>query len=181
MRIELVCSDNLRGILVELLAARSIVPDEAADIAIVESGCEIPLDKIALVFNVSNMAKLVELLARMSRAGEENITTIIGRSEDKYEVIPLKQVAFFEGRGNFVFCSTTGGEYKVKERLYELEARLPQNSFIRVSKSFIVNIVNVKEIIPWFGRRLVLKFNNSKKEIEVSKNYVKILKKFLGM
>ncbi len=181
MRTNLICSDNLRGILVELLSARGIAIDDTSDTAIVESGYEIPKGKIAIVFDMQNMARLIELLEKLSRAGEESISTIVGKSDDRYEVIPLKQVDFFEGRGNYVFCITGKKEYKVKEKLYELEARLPQDSFIRVGKPFIVNIANVKEIIPWFGRRLVLKFNNSSTEIEVSKNYVKGFKEFLGM
>ncbi|ATW26623.1 hypothetical protein DCMF_19370 [Candidatus Formimonas warabiya] len=181
MRTCLICSDNLKGILTELLSARNIMIDDSSDLAIVESGYEIPKDKIAVVFDLHNMAKLVELFDKLSRIYEENISTIIGRKEDKYEVLSLKKICFFEGRGNYVFCNTGKEEYKVKEKLYELESRLPQNSFIRVGKSFIVNIVNVKEIIPWFGRRLVLKFNDSNMEIEVSKNYIKSFKEFLGM
>lgn len=181
MRTDLTCSDNLRGVLTELLSARGIVIDDKSDMTIVESGYEIPKSKIAVVFDMQNMAKLVEFLDKLSRAGEESISTIVGKNEDKYEVIPIKQVNFFEGRGNNTFCVTGSGEYRVKEKLYELEAHLPQNRFIRVNKSFIVNIGSVKEIIPWFGRRLVLKFNKCSTEIEVSKNYIKSFKEFIGM
>jgi DNA-binding LytR/AlgR family response regulator len=94
---------------------------------------------------------------------------------------------YFEARGNNVFCIAAGvdhkltNEYRIKDKLYELEARLPQNRFLRVSKSYIVNIDNVNEIIPWFGRRLILRFVDGKREIEVSRNYVKNLKEYLGM
>lgn len=181
MRTDLICSDNLRSVLTELLSARGIAIDEKSDLAIVESGYEIPNGKIAVVFDILNMAKLVEFLDKISRAGEDTLATIVGRNEDIYELIPIKLVNFFEGRGNNTYCITGNGEYRVKEKLYELEERLPPQRFIRVNKSFIVNISSVKEIIPWFGRRLVLKFNQGDIEIEVSKNYIKSFKEFIGM
>jgi two-component system, LytTR family, response regulator len=181
MRTDIICSNNLRYILLELLTARGIVVDDRADIIIVECGHEIPKGKISIVFDIQNMGRLVEFLDMLSRISDVNISTIVGKREDKYEIISLKQVDFFEGRGNYVFCNTRNGEYKVKEKLYELESRLPQNKFIRVGKSFIVNISNVKEIIPWFGRRVVLKFNGNNAEVEVSKNYIKGFKEFIGI
>ena len=69
----------------------------------------------------------------------------------------------------------------MKEKLYELEGKLPRSQFIRVSKSYIVNIGNVKEIIPWFGGRLILRFTSGNKEVEVSRSQVKSFKEFLGM
>lgn len=181
MRTGLICSDNLKGILHELLKARSITVDDRANVYIVEAGFELPCGKIAIVFDTGNLAVLVEMLDRLSKAGEDSSDTVVGRQDEKYEVILLKHVHYYEGRGNNVFCITAKGEYRVREKLYELEESLPQNRFVRVSKSFIVNIANVKEIIPWFGRRLVLRFIDSKREVEVSKNYVKSFKDFLGI
>ncbi|MCX7708705.1 MAG: LytTR family transcriptional regulator [Clostridia bacterium] len=181
MKIGLCCSDNLKRVILELMSARNFLVDNQTEFVIVESGCEIPRGKVAILFEVGNLASLIELLDRLSKGGEEAGNAIIGKLDEKYERIPLNQVYFYEGRGNNVFCITSEGEYRVKEKLYELEEKLPQHRFIRVSKSFIVNITNVKEIIPWFGRRLILRFNDQKKEIEVSKNYVKSFKEFLGI
>jgi DNA-binding LytR/AlgR family response regulator len=121
-------------------------------------------------------------LDRLSKSQDDTVNTIIGRCSDgNYEIIPYKRICFFEGRGNNTFCVTKDGEYRIKDKLYELDASLPKNRFVRVGKPFIVNIENVKQIVPWFGRRLVLKFIDCQKEIEVSKNYTKSFKEFLDM
>ena len=181
MKLGLICSDSTRIILLELLSTRNITIDAQSNVYIVESGGEIPKDKIAILFSLANISQLIELLDRL-KVDDVGIDTIVGRSNDeRYTVIPYKHVSYFEARDNSVFCITAENEYRVKERLYELEDRLPRNRFIRVGKSFIVNIGNVKEIIPWFGRRLLLRFINSKKEVEVSKSYVKQVKEFLDM
>jgi len=178
----------MRGVLQELLSTRNIGVEEQSNLCVVEAGCEIPKDKIAILFDLANLGQLIELLDKLARIPDDSPNTIIGKSwDDSYQIIAHPQVYYFEARGNNVFCiaadtvHNSPNEYRIKEKLYELEARLPHNRFIRVGKSYIVNIDNVTEIIPWFGRRLILRFVDGKREIEVSRNYVKNLKEFLGI
>ncbi len=115
-------------------------------------------------------------------ATEPAARSIIGRkANDTLEILSYGRICFFEARGNVTFCVTPDGEYRVKEKLYELETLLPEDRFIRVSRSYIANIQNVSQIVPWFGRRLVLRFNHTKAEVEVSKNYASSFKDFLGI
>jgi len=180
MKVNLICSDNKKQILIELLSARNLEIDEHAEICIVESGFSPPEDKLCLLFHSGNIFTMMELLSRLT--GEKKEFKIIGKTEnERYKVIPYHEINYFESQGNYTYCNTIEGEYRVKEKLYELEYNIPQDRFIRVAKSFIVNIVNVTEITPWFGRRLLLKFLKSKKDVEVSRNYVKNFKEFLGI
>ncbi len=182
MKVGLICKDNIMPVLSEVFSNRNLEIDATSDIYIVEAGCCLPPGKTSIVFEQSCLPSLIGLLDRLSKGADNTGSSIIGKSEEEnFEIIPFRQICFFEGRGNNTFCITKEGEYKVKEKLYELETKLPQNSFIRVGKSFIVNIENVKQIVPWFGRRLVLKFSECKREVEVSKNYSKSFKEFLDM
>lgn len=181
MKVNLICSDNKKQILSELLSSRNIVMDTDAEICIVEIGFSPPQNKLCIVFQASNIFTLMELLERSTGEIEEPYK-IIGKSENEcYKIIPFQQINYFESRGNYTYCKTTDGEYRVKEKLYELESKIPQDRFIRVGKSFIVNIVNVTEITPWFGRRLLLKFLECKNAVEVSRSYVKNFREFLGI
>lgn len=181
MRVGLVCSDNLEAVLTELLNARNIAVDADSAIYVVEASCKIPEDKVSIVFDMNRLGSLIEFLDRLSKISDEGCNSVIGKVEDRFEIIPFDQVLFFEARGNYAFCITANSEFKVKDRLYELESKLPRNRFVRVNKSFIVNISNVSEIIPWFDRRMLLKFCGCKKEVEVSKNYIKSFKEFIGL
>lgn len=159
MKVNLICSDNIKPILIELLSERNIAIDEQAGVCIVEAGCLLPSDKLCILFPTDSIFVLTELLNKLANVKDDS-NKIIGRFEDeRYNVIPFDQIFYFEGRGNYTFCITRDGEYRVREKLYELEARLPQVKFVRVGKSFIANIANVKEIVPWFGRRLILRFS----------------------
>lgn len=68
----------------------------------------------------------------------------------------------------------------MKKKLYAYEQDLVNHDFFRINKSQLVNLMAVKEIIPWFNGRLVLNMGD-KKELEVSKNYAKNFKNLLGI
>ncbi len=180
MNVDLNCSERNLPILQELLTGRNIHIESGAEVCIVESGFQLPSDRLCILFHPQNLPILLDLLNKMAEPGEDN-SKIIGRADgERYVIITHGQILYIESRGNNTYCITHSGEYRIKEKLYELESSLPQDKFIRVSKSFIVNIENVKEILPWFGRRLVLRFIDSKYEVEVSKNYVKTVREFVG-
>jgi hypothetical protein len=182
--VDIVVREEIRDILSELLAARKVPINPSSPYALVERGSSPPDGKTAILFEWSQINRLFELIGSPPQEGPADSPqkSIIGKAENEtMEIIPHSHICFFEARGNATVCVTPLGEYKVKEKLYELETSLPEDRFIRVSRSFIVNIENVSQIVPWFGRRLVLRFGNTKLEVEVSKNYSTAFKDFLGL
>jgi len=66
--------------------------------------------------------------------------------------------------------------------LVELEERLKTTYFLRVHKSYLVNMDKVQEVIPWFKGTYWLKLKDGKKnEIPVSKSQIKNIKNILGL
>lgn len=66
--------------------------------------------------------------------------------------------------------------------LEELTKRLEFHSFFRTHRSYLVNLVHVREIIPWFAGRYLLKMSDkAATEIPVSRGHVKYLKQKLGL
>ena len=191
MIVRLACSKQIRPILTELLLNRDITilddvsssQDPPADVVIVESGFEYKQNELALVFSMKTIDKLVAYLDVFQRScdTEDYNKVISGKSEDGYEVLAYGSISYFEGLGNHVFAVNRTGKYKVKEKLYELESKLQSQGFIRVSKSFIVNIIFIERIQPWFNGKLLLKLSEPKAEIEVTRSYVKAFKAYLGL
>lgn len=179
LRLGISCSPKIKGFVSEILKSRLIEIDENADVYLVENGFY-RNDKICIVFEYDTLDKLQAFLDDLSQK-EENSSVVIGKNMDRYHVLDYEEVLYFEALDTSVYCNTADESFKVKEKLYELENTLPSNQFIRVSKSFIVNVLNIKEIIPWFNRRLLLRFEGTKKEIEVSRNYTMAFKRFMGI
>lgn len=54
--------------------------------------------------------------------------------------LPYDEVLYFEGYGEYVKVITTSKTYLVRDSLTEFENRLPVDSFLRIHKSYIVNL-----------------------------------------
>jgi DNA-binding LytR/AlgR family response regulator len=183
MKVGLICSENMNRVLLEILDSRNITLDIRADIVLVEKGLSIPEGRLAVIFDHTTLDPMIGFLDSFSAKSDTESTkrVIAGKSDNKYELVQFEQILYFEGSGNSTMCITYTGRYKVKEKLYELEKNLYDQGFVRVGKPYIVNILSVAEIIPWFGGRLLLKFKNSDVEIEVARSYARSFKEYLGM
>lgn len=182
MKIHLICSDSIKGIVEELLKNRKIELDHASKYCVIEKDFELPQGKIGLSFEMQTLNTLMAFLDEMQTQEVEASQIITGRYEDRFEIIPYERISYFEGSGNDVFCITCDGvSYRIKEKLYELELKLRQHGFIRVSKPHLVNIAKVGQIFPWFNGKLMLRMEENDQEIDVTRHYVKDFKAFLGI
>ncbi|SFD15037.1 two component transcriptional regulator, LytTR family [Bacillus sp. 491mf] len=77
-----------------------------------------------------------------------------------------------------VIVKTICDTYATHDTLVILEKRLPQMNFLRVHRSFIVNINHISEIQPWFNSTYNLIMKDDSK-VPVSRTYAKELKKQL--
>lgn len=90
----------------------------------------------------------------------------------------LNEVIFFETYDNSISAHTVSDIYYVKYKLYELEKILPK-SFIRISKSTIVNINHVYSVNKNITSSSVIEFSKTHKKVFVSRFYFKNLKEKL--
>ncbi|MEI4830962.1 LytTR family transcriptional regulator DNA-binding domain-containing protein [Bacillus sp. FJAT-53711] len=77
-----------------------------------------------------------------------------------------------------VIVKTICDTYVTYDTLAILEKKLPQMNFLRVHRSFIVNINHISEIQPWFNSTYNLIMKEDSK-VPVSRTYAKELKKLL--
>jgi DNA-binding LytR/AlgR family response regulator len=180
MRLRLACAPARWNLLSELLSSRGLGPDETAAVVIAERGME-GGEAAAIVFDPARLEDLAILLDAIAGRCADSLTAVAMRREEKIELVPLRQILYFETEELALRCHTASTVGEVKERLYELEERLPSSRFARVSKSAIVNLGTVREVHPWFGRNLLLRFGIEGKQVEVSRNYVRVLKDRLGL
>lgn len=58
--------------------------------------------------------------------------------------LPYEDVHYFEGYGEYVKVITPGKTFIVRESLTDFENRLPADTFLRIHKSYIVNLQKIK-------------------------------------
>lgn len=106
---------------------------------------------------------------------------VIGYDLDKEKTIIIKSDDIIkitvEDKKTYIFLD--GKKYLSKKRLCELENSLG-HPFFRVSKKALVNVNAMDNIEASFGGLFLLTLKNGSKEY-ISKKYLPVLKKYLGM
>lgn len=108
------------------------------------------------------------------------IVSIIGEIDNDFVIIHYKDIIFVESYAHEVLCHTSDGVYRIKEKLYEVEGLFTDYGFLRIHKSYVVNIKQIKRIVPEFNRKFRLILTNDKK-VEVSRRYFVEFKEAIGM
>lgn len=91
---------------------------------------------------------------------------------------PIDNILFFETGDRSVDAHTVSDIFQIKYKLYELEELLPR-TFIRVSKSTILNTSRIYSIDKNITSSSVVSFEGTHKQIYVSRSYFKALKQRL--
>lgn len=95
---------------------------------------------------------------------------LIGESDGEIRVLDSAEVLYAESSNKRTVLFTFDREYKSALRLYELEEKLREADFFRVSKSCVINFRQIQSIRPDIGGQLTLIMADGKK-IWVSRQY----------
>jgi hypothetical protein len=92
------------------------------------------------------------------------------RRDGREILVPTSEVARFESAGNYVVLHTAAGRYDVRSTLAELERGLDPAKFVRVHRSSIVQLDQIREIQPWTSGdyRLILRDGS---QVNLSRRY----------
>ncbi len=100
----------------------------------------------------------------------------------RIKLLNYDQIIFFSTKNGKVYASTHHFDYQVDLNLRELEDKLEDNDFLRIHRSYLINIHQIKEIIPWFkGKYQVVMNDKSEMKIPVSRSKVKVIKKIFDL
>ena len=92
------------------------------------------------------------------------------RDGERVRYVPTADVAWAEAKGPHVLLHTKQGVFEIRDTLARLEASLDARRFVRIHRSFIVNLGQIKELQPWFGGDAVLVLHGGQ-QLKVSRTY----------
>jgi two-component system LytT family response regulator/two-component system response regulator LytT len=125
------------------------------------------------------LEQIIQLVAeRQSRRGRLAI-----KSGERFLLVLAEEIIFASLIDDIITVVTgqhTGtSSYRT---LDELQARLDPSVFWRVHRSHLVNINQIKEIVPWFSRNYILRMKDEKAtEIPVSRSQTRRLRDYLKL
>lgn len=121
--------------------------------------------------------------SKISSVPKENnklnkITVMLG---EKMIVLSIDEICYIEIIEKESLIYTKDFSYTSKLNLSKWEELLPKNKFYRTHRSYIVNLDKIREIEPWFNGTYILKIENIKSKIPVSRNNIKEFKELLSI
>jgi len=98
--------------------------------------------------------------------------------EDKKNIfIDVEDIEWIESSGNYVKLHLSNEIHMIRGSLKTLQHKLHPLRFVRIHRSYIININNVQAIEPWFSGDSKVTLYDGKK-LKMSRNYKDNLDRF---
>ena len=94
--------------------------------------------------------------------------------------MPVDEISHIEAQDDYVELHTPKGKFLKNETMSSIENRLPEENFIRVHRSYIINTEQIEKLEK-YGKENYIVILKDKTKVMVSKSRVKQLKDHLGI
>lgn len=131
-----------------------------------------------IVIYTASMLEDVQTIVRMLT--DSPLQILFGKQGEKIQPLIQDDLIRVYAADGKVFAVTNSGEYTLRQRLYELESRLPPSQFVRISNSEIINLKRVDHFDLNFAGTICVKLSDGSTTY-VSRRYVSKLKKRLEL
>lgn len=120
--------------------------------------------------------ELIKLVALAGTAQKK----VMGNLEKQTFVLEPEEIYYFESVDDKVYIYTKTEVYDCPLKLYEIEEKFGNGSFLRVNKSTIINLSKVRVLNPILNGKIEVELENGEKQI-ISRQYAPALKEKLGI
>lgn len=142
----------------------------------IDTNIEEPAALITTPYMTEEVTRVVDFISKL----DDIATVISGIRDDKVELLEQESIIRIYAEEGKVLARTESGLYQIRLRLYELEERLDDSKFVRISNSEIVNLKRVKSLDLSLVGTICMELSNGEVSY-VSRRYVSKIKKMLGL
>ncbi|NLI90516.1 MAG: response regulator transcription factor [Epulopiscium sp.] len=128
-------------------------------------------------------ARIVSTLNRLealknSKSKKEKISLW---KDDKLYVVNIKDISYCKSDEHDIIIYVGKEEYRITSTISGFYERLPEETFFRCHRSYIVNLDRIIEIIPWFNSTYVVRLQDLQHEIPISRQNIARFKQLMGI
>jgi two-component system, LytTR family, response regulator len=109
----------------------------------------------------------------------EHLKRIVVKTGSNIKLIPTDDILYIEAQDDYVMIYTKDGRYMKQGTMKYFETGLDSNIFIRIHRSYIVNINEIKQIEP-YEKESYIAILKSGAKLKISKSGFKTLKENLN-
>jgi two-component system LytT family response regulator len=131
---------------------------------------------------IANEEDNAEKLDELSnfRPGEEYIDRVVVKDRHKIHIITVDQIRYVESLDDYVMIYTNDGRHMKQKTMKYFETNLDPKNFIRIHRSYIVQVDNIAEIQQYEKESyIVILKDKDKTKLKVSKTGYKKIKEVL--
>jgi hypothetical protein len=92
------------------------------------------------------------------------------RKRGKEIMVEVADIDWIEAAGNYAVLHVGGETLEIRSSLTRLEAELDPKRFVRVHKSFVVNVARIAEVTPWISGDWRIRLQDGA-EVNLSRRY----------
>jgi two-component system, LytTR family, response regulator len=118
-----------------------------------------------------------QLLAKRPESSPP-VNRIVVRKASSISIIPVEQVRYVEAQDDYVMIHHSTGKALKQQTMKYYEENMPGNDFVRIHRSYIVNVAEINRIEP-YGKDNYVAILQSGEKLPVSRSGYKHLKEEL--
>lgn len=131
------------------------------------------------ILNSEDNSEKLEELSNL-RPGEEFLDRVVVKDRHKIHIITTDQIRYIESLDDYVMIYTSAGRHVKQKTMKYFETNLDPKNFIRIHRSYIVQIDNIAEIQQYEKESyIVILKDTNKTKLKVSKTGYKKIKEVL--
>jgi two-component system response regulator LytT len=139
-------------------------------------------DYLVKPVDVERLRMAIARLAPAADASGARVERIPVEKAGKKLLIQVEDIYYVMAKDDYSYLHTAGERYLSTISLAQLETRLEPSGFFRVHRRYLVNLAQVREVVPMYGGTLLLTLADSEgTQVPVSRRRVPSLKKALGI
>lgn len=140
-------------------------------------------DYLVKPVEIERLRRAIERLVPQAPApGAPRVERVPVEKAGKKLLLSVDEIFHIMAKDDYSYLYTDGERYLSTVSLAELERKLEPRGFYRVHRRFVVNLAQVKEVVPMYGGTLLLTMKDrAATQVPVSRRRVPALKKALGL
>ena len=139
-------------------------------------------DYLVKPVEVARLRRAIERLGPPEPAPGARVERVPVEKAGKKLLLSVEEIFYVMAKDDYSYLFTDGERYLSTLSLADLEKRLEPRGFYRVHRRFVVNLAQVKEVVPMYGGTLLLTMKDkAASQVPVSRRRVPSLKKALGL
>ena len=128
--------------------------------------------------NGENAVLVVILPPKHAVTKQSLVRFLTGKKEEEWKPVPIEKIEYLESLQKKIWFYAEGEAYKTTIPLKDLQRKLPDD-FIRIHRSYIVNISFIDRIIRDFSSNLLVVLTDDT-ELPISQSYMAEVRAVLG-